>query len=157
MSKREVSDGGHTVFTDHRISRLPGKPGAGGQGQKLVAWHEPPGQLAIRNLGLANISVGRDELSAYHYKEGSRLLSLYQKSSPGDPDQKSSPGDPAVLEARGWAYHFARSHSLALRFFREALRLQPGSASAHRSVAIAWEKVGDRGQGNCRSGSGHQV
>ena len=137
MSKREVSDGGHTVFTDHRISRLPGKTGTGGQGQKLVAWRKPAGRLAIRNLGLANISVGRDDLSAYHYKEGARLLSLYQKSSPGDP---------AVLEARGWAYHFARSHSLALRFFREALRLQPGSASAHRSVAIAWEKVGDRGK-----------
>ena len=137
MSKREVSDGGHTVFTDHRISRLPGKPGAGGQGQKLVAWHEPPGRLAIRNLGLANISVGRDDLSAYHYKEGSRLLSRYHRSSPGDP---------AVLEALGWANRSAGLHSPALRFFQEALRLRPGSASAHRAVAIAWEKVGDRGK-----------
>ena len=137
MPKRQVSDGGHTVFTDHRIARFAGKTGAGGQGQKLVAWHEPTGPLVIRNLGLANAEVGRRDQSVYHLNEGFRLLSRYYRSRPRDP---------AVLEALGMFYLADRSHSPALLVFKEAVRLQPESAFAQMNLALAWKQAGNQGK-----------
>ena len=135
MPKRQASDGGHTVFTDHRIARFAGKTGAGEKGQKLVAWHEPSGPLVIRNLGLANAAVGRRDQSVYHMNEGFRLLR--------DPAVLR---DTAVLEALGMFYLADRSHSQALRVFKEAVRLQPESAFAHMNLALAWKQAGNRGK-----------
>ena len=141
MPKRQVSDGGHTVFTDHLIARFAGKTGAGAKGQKLVAWHEPSGPLVIRNLGLANAEVGRRDQSVYHMNEGFRLLR--------DPTVLRDPAvlrDTAVLEALGMFHLLDLSHSQALRVFKEAVRLQPESAFAHMNLALAWKQAGNRGK-----------
>ena len=61
MPRRPVSDGGHTVFTDHRIARRPpSETSAAGADapSPLVAWYEPPAAFAKRNLGLAGVEVG---------------------------------------------------------------------------------------------------
>ena len=70
MPKRQARDGAHTAFTDHRITRIPvpdnAKSDSFQPASKLAPWHEPAGNLALRNLGLANIEMGERDKSADH-------------------------------------------------------------------------------------------
>ncbi|MEJ7609045.1 MAG: cytochrome c3 family protein, partial [Bryobacteraceae bacterium] len=52
MPSRPARDGGHTAFTDHRIARLAQASDEVSPQRKLVAWREPAGPMAMRNLGL---------------------------------------------------------------------------------------------------------
>jgi hypothetical protein len=59
MPRRNAQDGGHTVFTDHRIQRRPEATQAGLPAEVgIAAWREPPRELQKRNLGIAYIDVG---------------------------------------------------------------------------------------------------
>src|SRR5262249_39038353 len=66
MPTREAKDGGHTVFTDHRIQRraeseLIEESNASVQQLATIAsWREPPIEFASRNLGIALIDVGME-------------------------------------------------------------------------------------------------
>ncbi len=55
MAKLNAKDGGHTVFTDHRISRLlaPEREENQAESNELVAWRPPPPSLVERNFALA--------------------------------------------------------------------------------------------------------
>src|SRR5262249_26449665 len=58
MTRQPAQDGGHTVFTDHRI-RKPGDADEPGEGPgDLRAWREPAPRLQARNLALAYVNAG---------------------------------------------------------------------------------------------------
>jgi hypothetical protein len=136
MPRQPARDGGHTAFTEHRISRKP-LPGASQPVQnqrKLIAWREPAQAFAKRNLGLANVTVGERDESAYHMNAGFRLLSdIYE----------SSRNDPAVLTSLGLVILRKGRPVEAAKLYEMALELQPGYAPYHINVATAWNEAGD--------------
>jgi len=88
MPRRPVTDGGHTVFTDHHIARRPPPDTGTASTQKpraLVAWHDPPAALAQRNLGLAEIEVGEKVESFSLVMEGFQSLLKCWSQFPNDP------------------------------------------------------------------------
>jgi hypothetical protein len=91
MPKREADDGGHTVFTDHRIQRTPDNKPAG-QPTGIVSWREPPAELAKRNLGMASIEAGTEARSWSQIVSGYRLLTEVQHQFPGDCEMYTSIG-----------------------------------------------------------------
>jgi len=135
MSKRSARDGGHTVFTDHRIARRlrPDTekeiPATG----DLIAWREPPTDLQLRNLALAYVSAGLDSDSVSQCLRGYRMLL---------DAEKHSPNDPAVLTglARGLlAGHHAAE---AAKLFEHVLELGPDTAMAEEDTGMAFMRAG---------------
>jgi hypothetical protein len=135
MPKRQAKDGGHTAFTDHRITRhITIDKHAIQQRRNLIAWREPAGSLAKRNLGLAYITVGERDESAYHMDSGYRLLAEVYRSSPKDP---------AVLTALGLVLLRKGRPAEAARLYDQALALQPDYAPYHVNSGTAWNEAGD--------------
>jgi tetratricopeptide (TPR) repeat protein len=134
MPSRPARDGGHTSFTDHRIVRRPNTSDEAPPNKKLVAWREPAGPLAKRNLGLANITIAERDQSAFHMDEGSRLLAEAKASFPEDP---------AVLTSLGLVALRKRMHREAAGLFEGALRAQPDYAPYLVNAATAWNLAGD--------------
>jgi len=140
MPQRPVSDGGHTVFTDHRISRRPpaqsvaaGPSGPNEEGD-LVAWHEPAAALEQRNLGLAEIEVGERTHSVALVSQGAkRLTGCLSKF----------PNDPAVLTAVGQVMLGAGDAGNAAVIFERAIELEPDNASHYLHAAMAWKAAHD--------------
>jgi len=137
MPKRPANDGGHTAFTDHRIARFaaavrgtsePGTP----QGD-LVAWRDPAGALAIRNLGLANVHVGERYHSPSHLEKGARQLTSAMKLLPEDAVIVTNLG--VVLLRQGKA-------SDAVEFFEFAVQMEPAQAGYHVNLAAAYRAAG---------------
>src|SRR5579884_1936605 len=135
MPKRSVSDGGHTSFTDHHILRFPQFEQGEDLPEPLVAWREPPASFADRNLGLADVEVGRRYRSARHMVDGLRLLSSAKRDSPLDP--AISTGIGMVL----LGMHRGRS---AAASFAQAIQVEPGVASHYLDEGYAWWAAGDR-------------
>ncbi|HEV2494738.1 MAG TPA: multiheme c-type cytochrome [Terriglobia bacterium] len=131
MPRRPVSDGAHTIFTDHHIARRPAPSPGVVQPDKpraLVAWHEPQGDLAPRNLGIAEIRVGDRLESAELVSQGFQLLM----------DEWSKfPNDPAVLTALAKALLVAGHGAEAAALFEQAIRIEPDVAlhDLHAGVA----------------------
>jgi len=135
MQRQTARDGGHTAFTDHRIRRRPAasQPPADA-GRVLTAWRDPAQQVAKRNLGLANITVGERDQSSSYMDAGYRLLSdVYE----------ISPKDPAVLTALGLVLLRKGKPVEAAQLYEGALSLQPAYAPYHINVATAWNQAGD--------------
>lgn len=134
MPSRPARDGGHTAFTDHRIARR--SPAADGvsPARKLVAWREPAGSMAIRNLGLANITVAERDQSAIHMEEGTRLL-MEAKAA--------FPDDPALLTSLGLVALRKKRSQEAVGLFEQALQAQPDYAPYHVNAATAVNLAGD--------------
>ena len=137
MPHRPTKDGAHTAFTDHRIARFPAAasptsespPGAEG----LVAWHEPAGALALRNLGLANMTVGERDHSAALMETGARQLVSAMKSFQDDA---------VILTKLGLALLRRGESADAIEVYEYALRVEPGQASHHVNLAIAYDQAG---------------
>ncbi|HEV2378192.1 MAG TPA: hypothetical protein VG206_00165 [Terriglobia bacterium] len=140
MPRRPVSDGGHTVFTDHRIARRPppesAAPGAPSPGasQSLVAWHEPAGALQQRNLGLAEIEVGERTKNVPLVSQGAKRLSDCWPSFPKDP---------ALLTAFGQVLLGVHDPEEAAPVFERAIQAEPGNPSNYLHAALAWNAVHD--------------
>lgn len=132
MPGRKAKDGAHTVFTDHRIARSQGAQNGAPTG-KLVAWHEPRGALALRNLGLANIDIGEREGSAERLDEGARQVVEAMKSLPPDPVMLTKVG--LVLLRKGEA-------SDAAEVLEYALQLDPSRAGSHVNLGNAYKESG---------------
>jgi hypothetical protein len=134
MSRRHAKDGAHTMFTDHRIVRAPA---AGSQQSapvtKLVAWHEPRGALALRNLGLANIDVGERGRSAELVDEGARQVVEAMKSLPPDP---------VMLTKVGLALLRKSEASDATEVLELALQVDPDRAGSHVNLGTAYKESG---------------
>jgi photosynthetic reaction center cytochrome c subunit len=87
MPRRNAQDGGHTVFTDHRIQRRPETvPGDLPADADIAAWREPPPELQKRNLGIAYIDVGMQRHSSSFIIRGYRTLTGVQRQFIDDSD-----------------------------------------------------------------------
>ena len=137
MTKRKAKDGAHTVFTDHRIARVPqaedDKSLVVPPVAKLVAWHEPAGALALRNLGLANIEIGERDHSAEHMDEGARQVVEAMKSFPPDP---------VMLTKVGQVFLRKGDTSDALEVFEYTLGLDQTRAGSHVNLGNAYREAG---------------
>lgn len=134
MPKRAVWDGGHTVFTDHRIARRPAAETAlaGAERPKtLVAWHDPPDTLVQRNLGLAEIEVGEKLESFSLVSQGYQLLSACWPNFQFDPAVASSIGQ-FLLGTR-----LPENAGKAAEFYERAIQVEPNVASNYLHAAIA--------------------
>jgi tetratricopeptide (TPR) repeat protein len=138
MPLRPVTDGAHTVFTDHRISRrpLPQSDTAGSEEPPaLVAWHDPPATLAQRNLGLADVRVGvRRELPPL-VSQGFQLL--YACCS-------DLPDDPPVLTGIGNALLAAGQTAFAVAVFERAIQIEPENALNYLHAGLAEKALHDK-------------
>jgi hypothetical protein len=104
MPRRPVSDGGHTVFTDHHIARRPPSEAVAAgtdSPQSLVAWHDPPSAFVQRNLGLATVETGERFKSVTMVFEGYRLLLASWCNFPNDPAVLSAVGQVALGAGKG--------------------------------------------------------
>jgi tetratricopeptide (TPR) repeat protein len=133
MPTRPAKDGGHTVFTDHRITRRP-KPGMEVRKDRLVAWRAAPAAFETRNLGLAYVAVGeRDHLTQCLEQGWQLLVSIRQPFA----------DDHAVLTSLGVVYLRKGHVQDAVRSFQRALELQPGAAAYQVNLATALAEAGE--------------
>lgn len=137
MPRRPVTDGAHTVFTDHRIARRP--PPARGtviadESPSLMAWHEPEGALAQRNLGIAEIKVGERRESFPLVNRGFELLRECWEKFPADPPLLTRLGDALLTAGHG---------ADAAAAFEQAIQLEPNVAVHYLHAGQAWMQAGD--------------
>jgi Cytochrome c554 and c-prime/Tetratricopeptide repeat len=138
MPRRPVSDGGHTVFTDHRIARRPPtETGATAADvpSPLVAWHDPPAAFAQRNLGLAGVEVGERLKSTTLISPAVQLL---MSCWPGFPQ------DPPLLTAIGQVLLGVGDNENAAAVFERAIQAEPNVAAHYLHAALAWRQAKDQ-------------
>ncbi len=128
MPRLPARDGGHTVFTDHRIARRPQPDKATAPADNLAAWREPDVRLRDRNLALALIAVGFQNESSAEVIRGYRMLNRVVKDFPDDP---------GVLTSLGSVLLRAKQPAEALRLFEKVLLQRPASAPYEVNVATA--------------------
>ena len=134
MVRRQATDGGHTVFTDHRITRRPQPESlAAPPNDDLIAWREPDPALATRNLGLAYVDAGISGRSPAQLVRGYRILADVQQAAPDDV---------AVLRAIGRTLLLGKHPDEALWAFGRVLELTPGNAGSEEDVGNAWIEAG---------------
>ena len=139
MPRRPVTDGAHTVFTDHRIARRS-PPANGGavindKSLSLVAWREPPGALAERNLGLADIKVGEEKESFKLVSQGFELLRNCWERFPNDPPTLTGLGDALSTAGQG---------ADAAALFEQVIQAEPNVAVHYLHAGLAWKQAQDR-------------
>jgi hypothetical protein len=132
MPRRPVTDGGHTTFTDHRITRT--RPpdvefSSIGASDTLMPWREPPTRFADRNLGLAEINVGEKLRMPDLAAKGARLLISSWTSLPQDP--------PALNGIGEVCFSLGRYEDSAAAYER-AIKVEPNVASNYLHAAVAW-------------------
>jgi hypothetical protein len=133
MTRRQAQDGGHTVFTDHRITRRPEPDAAGPQPEDLIAWREPEPSVRARNLALAYIKAGVSGRSPVQLARGYRMLTDVQRAAPDDV---------AVLQGLGRALLLGKEPAEALRAFERVLQLVPNNAMAEEDAGTACLEAG---------------
>jgi hypothetical protein len=136
MPRREVSDGGHTVFTDHRIMR---RPEALSQAvlttpTELVAWREPAASIAKRNLALAYVNAGLSRHTPSWIVRGYRMLTEVQTAFAEDVD---------VLNAFGTALLQGNQPQEAKYAFDRVVTLEPTNAAFEENAGRADLACGD--------------
>ncbi|HLW79899.1 MAG TPA: hypothetical protein VKU44_09915, partial [Terriglobia bacterium] len=140
MPRRPVSDGAHTIFTDHHIARRPSLLAPGrldshaaaspGTPLELAAWHEPRGPLVQRNLGLADVRLGERTETFPLVNEGFELLMGCWDAFPDDTAVLTALGDAAIT-----AGHGAEAASL----FERAIQLEPNVPLHYLHAGLAWK------------------
>jgi len=135
MPRRNAQDGGHTVFTDHRIQRRPETTQADLPADAgLAAWREPPPELQKRNLGIAYIDVGMQRHSSSFIIRGYRTLTEVQRQSTNDSD---------FFKWIGEALLVGKQISDAKFAFERALQLDPDSPVTEAGAAAPYIQEGD--------------
>ncbi len=134
MVRRPAGDGGHTVFTDHRITRRPEPDTPAELTDDVAPWREPGAAFAARNLALAYVDAGISGRSPAQLVRGYRMLTDVQKSAPTDV---------AVLGAIGRVLLLGKRPGEALRAFQQALDLEPGNAGHEEDVGVALLRPGN--------------
>jgi tetratricopeptide (TPR) repeat protein len=138
MPRRPARDGGHTAFTDHHISRWPlSENGSDNRPERLVAWRKPPAAFVERNLGLADIEVGRQFKSASHMLEALQLLTACKRDFPYDP---------AVATGIGLVLLSMNHGPEAAASFAQAAEVEPGNASHYLDEGFAWRAAKQPGK-----------
>jgi hypothetical protein len=137
MPIREVTDGAHTTFTDHRITRRPPSENVAEvpvEARKLVAWHEPSAEVAARDLGLADVEVGEKLRSKNITLAGMQLLlSCWSKY----------PNDVAVLTDIGEVLFNVGDNEHSATAYEQAIKLEPDVATHYLHAAVAWRAALD--------------
>jgi hypothetical protein len=137
MPRLPARDGGHTVFTDHRITRRPQPVGNQTTSENLTAWREPDAHLRDRNLAMALVAVGFEKESSAEVVRGYRMLNQVAKEYPNDP---------AVLTSLGSVLMRAKQPVEALGVFEKVLRLKPDYAPYEVNVATALIAAGRKAE-----------
>jgi hypothetical protein len=137
MQRLPARDGGHTVFTDHRITRRPEARSDTAQPAGLASWREPEPRLRERNLAMALVAVGLQNQSSDEAIRGYRMLNKVEKDFPDDP---------AVLTSLGTVLLRAKQPAEALRRFEKVLLLRPAYAPYEVNVASALLAAGRRAE-----------
>ena len=138
MARRPAQDGGHTVFTDHRIRKRPDDPNERfAEPQELRPWREPGSAFAARNLGLAYVAAGLADHSPPEIARGYRMLAEYQPSAPNDVE---------VLKGIGRALLAGGQSAEALKAFEWVLKLEPGNAASEEDLGTAFLRAGQLDQ-----------
>jgi photosynthetic reaction center cytochrome c subunit len=133
MPKRDAKDGGHTVFTDHRIQRVPDAPRELPANSGIAAWREPTTDLQKRNLGIAYIDVGMQRHSAEFVIQGYRDLTEVQRQFANDS---------ALFRWIGEALLLGKQTTDAKLAFERALQLDGETATGEASLASAFMQEG---------------
>jgi hypothetical protein len=141
MPKRETNDGGHTVFTDHRIQRRA-QDMIAGEPSGIVPWRNPPAELAERDLGIATVEAGIDRKSWPEIVKGYRVLTEVQRQFPQDSK---------MFDTMGNALFIGRQYGEAADAFELAVRFNPGSSPEETSLASAYAALGqdDLAESHC--------
>ena len=135
MPARPAKDGGHTSFTDHRITRFahaPERPPV--PGAELRAWREPPEPVQQRNLAMALVTVGLQNSEPQQVIRGYRMLSHMESGLSGDA---------AALTVLGNVLLTAKEPAEAKKRFERALELRPKFAPYEVNLAAALLAAGD--------------
>jgi photosynthetic reaction center cytochrome c subunit len=135
MPRRNAQDGGHTVFTDHRIQRrleatqadLPLDAG-------IAAWRQPLPELQKRNLGIAYIDVGMQRHSSSFVIQGYRTLTEVQRQFTDDSDFFKWIGEALLAGKQASDAKFA---------LERALQLDPNSPVTEAGAASPYIQEGD--------------
>jgi len=134
MPRRNAPDGGHTVFTDHRIQRRPTNEPDLPPGIAIAAWREPSLDLQRRNLGIADIDVGMQRHSSALIIQGYQYLADVQQQFTNDSD---------FFKWIGSALLAGNQTADAKIAFDRALQLDPDSALAEAAAAGPYIQNGD--------------
>ncbi len=134
MPQKEAQDGGHTVFTDHRIQRRPDYSEDSPSGD-ITPWREPPPQFARRNLGIALIENGMERGVPARMVQGYRMLAEVQQEFPQDSDMYAALGNVLLI---------GRQYDEAAQAFALAVRYDPHSSSKEASLGAALASGGER-------------
>ncbi len=138
MQRRAAPDGGHTVFTDHRITRRPETDAPTAPVDELVAWRQPDPAVRTRNVALAYVEAGISARSVAQVVRGYGMLAELQPSMPNDI---------AVLKGIGRALQAGGKPLQSLKAFEWVLRLAPDNAANEMDVGVAelalgqWEQA----------------
>jgi tetratricopeptide (TPR) repeat protein len=128
MAQRPAKDGGHTAFTDHRISKRPEADDTSGPDAGLMAWREPDPALRARNLALALATAGLQEGNASEAIRGYRMLNQLEPQFTNDCETETVLGN-ILLKGK-------QPGEAELRFAR-ALRLRPNYAPYEVNLAVS--------------------
>jgi hypothetical protein len=133
MRRKPTSDGGHTIFTDHRIARRPEVPNESDQVFDLRPWREPEAKFRQRNMGLALADFATQKKSSAKMIEAFRLLHRVEKEFSNDP---------TVLTAMGSLLFIAQDTEEAEKLYRETVALKPDFAPYQVNLGAALLKEG---------------
>ena len=134
MPRRDAKDGGHTVFTDHRIQRRPDAPVDLPANSGIAAWREPAAELQKRNLGIAYIDVGMQRHSSAFVIQGYRALTEVQGLFASDPE---------FFKWIGQALLLGKQTEDAQVAFDRAVQLEPDSAMTQAAAAATYMQEGE--------------
>jgi photosynthetic reaction center cytochrome c subunit len=137
MPRRDAKDGGHSVFTDHRIQRRPAPEQDLPPGTGITAWREPAPDLQRRNLGIAEIDVGMQRQSPAMLVQGYKALREVQDRFTDDADFFKWLGDALLVGKQ------TRDAEVA---FERASQLDPDSPVTEAAAAPPYIQVGDDGR-----------
>jgi Cytochrome c554 and c-prime len=145
MPRLPVVNGGHTIFTDHRIAiytpqelaaqRAAAKRDHEDRGTPtLVPWHNPPAAFAQRNLGLADIELG-DRLKSFDLVDQGFKLLLQNWSR--------FPRDPLLLTEIGNVILGEKDFKDAEGVLKRVVQIEPDAASPYAHLGLAWKQAGE--------------
>jgi photosynthetic reaction center cytochrome c subunit len=134
LPQRVAKDGGHTVFTDHRIQRRPESHLDLPSNTGIVAWREPSPDLQKRNLGIAYIDVGMQRHASPFIIRGYRTLTEVQREFANDSEFFKWIGEALLL---------GRHPADAQIAFDRALQLDPESALNEANAAGPYIQEGN--------------
>jgi Flp pilus assembly protein TadD len=135
VPRRPAKDGGHTAFTDHRISRHPEvEPQLAASADELPAWREPALTLRDRNLGLALVTSGMENHRPNQVIRGYRMLNRLEQNFLGDA---------AVQTSLGTILLTAKQPAEAQVRFERALKLRPNYAPYEVNLGACWLERGE--------------